>query len=291
MSSKSLKIRFAIPLGLGLSLLVLSLFLSGCQNTTQKSSTQNSIQNSQITSLTQTSSTTPYKVPVLMFHYVRTVDKTKDPLGYDLSIEPTSFEHILKYLVEKHYNSVHAADLVAAHDALINNSPNPLPENPIVITFDDGYEDFYTTALPLLKKYGFTASTAIITHKHDGVQFMTQDQLKEIHAAGIEILSHTQNHVDLRIAPDAKAEIDQSKVELEKLLNTKIDGFVDPSGDYNLQTILLLKLAGYKIAFTTKPGFANIGSPTADNMLQLHRLRIDNRDNLQTVERMLVPKP
>jgi len=204
------------------------------------------------------------QIPIIMFHYVRTVDQSKDPLGYNLSITPTSFEKILQYLSNQGYHTIHVEDLLK----------EPVAKKDIILTFDDGYEDFFTTARPLLKKYGFTASEAIITGKIDGTTYMSPRQIQTIDQEGFEILSHTVNHVDLDTDPHQKTEIVDSKTYLEKLLNKPIDTLVYPSGRYNNETLQLDKEAGYKIGLTTKPGYANLEG----DLLQLHRIRIDNRD-------------
>lgn len=212
-----------------------------------------------------------------MFHYVRHVNKTKDPLGYNLSIEGDTFEKMLRYFAENGYHSVHAADLL--HTSL--------PQNPIVLTFDDGYVDFYTTAWPLLQKYHLTASEAIISGRMDGKQYMTPAQVKEINQNGIEILSHTVHHADLAKDPNQQSEIEESKKFLENLLGKKIQGLVYPSGKYNAETIRMLKKAGYSLAFTTKPGFADL----AGNLFELRRIRIDNRDSLNGLIKKLRAQP
>jgi len=204
------------------------------------------------------------EVPIIMFHYVRSVNPAKDLLGYNLSINPASFEKILKYLSQQGYKTIHVEDLIKG----------PITGKSIILTFDDGYEDFYTTARPLLQKYGFTASEAIITGKMDGTTYMSPDQVKTIDSEGFEILSHTVNHPDLSIIKNQKPEINDSKTYLEKLLNKPIDTLVYPSGKYNDETLQLTKDAGYKIGLTTKPGYSNL----AGDLLQLNRIRIDNRN-------------
>lgn len=205
-----------------------------------------------------------HTVPIIMFHYVRDVDQTKDLLGYNLSIAPADFEKILQYLSTNNYHTIHIEDIISGS----------VPPKSIILTFDDGYEDFYTTARPLLQKYGLTASEAIITGKMDGVQYMTPEQVLQIDHEGFEILSHTIHHTELNKDPNQKNEIFDSKTFLEKLLNKTIDTLVYPIGRYNNDTLKFTAAAGYKIGLTTKPGFADLSG----DLLQLHRIRIDNRD-------------
>lgn len=201
-----------------------------------------------------------------MFHYVRHVDKSQDELGYNLSIEATTFEEILKYLSDNGYQTIHIEDI----------TDGSAPNKAIILTFDDGYKDFYTTAFPLLQKYDYTASVGVISGKMDGNQYMTPENVKEINDAGIEILSHTVHHLELPSTANAETEITESKKDLEELIGKPVTGFVYPAGKYDDESIKLLKEAGYKVALTTKPGYADLGG----DLFQLHRVRIDNRDGL-----------
>ncbi|MCX6734305.1 MAG: polysaccharide deacetylase family protein [Candidatus Peregrinibacteria bacterium] len=211
---------------------------------------------------------TESKVPVVMYHYVRIVDKVKDPLGYDLSINPTDFEKQMKYLKDQGYTTIHLEDLL----------DKKVPKKAIVLSFDDGLEDFYTTALPILQKYGFTASDAVITGMIGQHEHMTNDQIRECIKAGIEITSHTVTHFDMSklTKEQLHKQLAESKSYLEKTFGIKVDGFIYPSGRYNDLAVQTVKDEGYKIAATTKYGEADLAK---DNILLLPRVRIDNRDS------------
>jgi len=210
---------------------------------------------------------TEYKVPVVMYHYVRVVDKKKDPLGYDLSIDPPDFEKQMKYLKDQGYTTIHLEDLL----------DKKVPKKAIVLSFDDGLEDFYTTALPILQKYGFTASDAVITGMIGQHEHMTNEQISACIKAGIEITSHTVNHLDMSklTKEQLKKQLAESKQYLEKTFGIKIVGFIYPSGKYNDLAVQMVKDEGYKIAATTQYGEADLEK---NNILLLPRIRIDNRD-------------
>jgi peptidoglycan/xylan/chitin deacetylase (PgdA/CDA1 family) len=209
-----------------------------------------------------------------MFHYIRKVDRQKDLLGYNLSLEPNSFDKLLNALVKKGYHTVHAEDLL---------TDQALPYNPIILSFDDGYADFYSTAWPNLKKHNFTASTAIITGFMQadtlGKTYMNADQIKTLDQNGVEIFSHTVTHADLSKDPRQQSEIENSKSALEKLLGHSIDVLVYPSGKHNSETLKLAAAAGYKMAFTTYPGLADFTL----NDFEQPRLRVDNRHSVEEI--------
>lgn len=210
---------------------------------------------------------TESKVPVVMYHYVRTVDAKKDPLGYNLSINPDDFEKQMKYLKDQGYTTIHLSDLV----------DKKIPKKAIVLSFDDGLEDFYTTALPVLQKYGFTASNAIITGMIGANEHMTEAQIRECVKAGIEITSHTVQHLDLakQSPAEIKKQLVESKNYLEKTFGVVVVGFIYPSGRYNDLAVQAVRDEGYQIAATTQYGEADLEN---NNILLLPRVRIDNRD-------------
>lgn len=219
---------------------------------------------------------TETRVPIIMYHYVREVNRGSDPLGWNLSINPADFEKQLSWLKEKGYKSVHLKDLV----------DGKVPDKAVVLTFDDGLEDFYTTALPLLREYGFTASNSIVTGMIGSHEHMNEEEIKECIKAGIEITSHTIGHVNLANMDDTsvRKEVVESRDFLEKEFGVEVVGFVYPSGKYNSDVVRILREEGYGVAVTTEYGEADL---VAGDMLSLPRVRVDNRDGFKRfVEKM-----
>jgi len=200
---------------------------------------------------------------ILMYHYIRDgVDPKKDPIGYGLSVTPQQFEAQLAALSAAGYTGL----------TMSQYSAGQATAKSVMLTFDDGYEDFYTTAWPLLKKYHFTATAYIISGKIGG-NYMTWDQLRELHAAGIEIGAHTVNHIDLSKASEAvqHSEIFNSKQTIEAQVGAPVVSFCYPSGKYTATTEALVKQAGYTSATTTHPGSVR----PSDDPDALNRVRIN----------------
>lgn len=217
----------------------------------------------------ETPSVLPERIPILMYHYVRTVDKNKDPLGYNLSMEPAEFEKQIGWLQDNGYQSAVTGDILR----------KTLPEKPVILSFDDGYADFYSTAFPILEKYGFTAEIAVIVGKISQPGYMTADQIMEMKENGIQIDSHTLNHPDLtKTSPEQlKKELAESKNFLENMSGAPVKTLVYPSGKYDKAVLDAAAGAGYTASLTTEPGFADL----KNSFLVLKRVRIDNRDNLE----------
>ena len=159
------------------------------------------------------------------------------------------------------------------------NGKSELPENPVLITFDDGYLDNYTNAYPILKKYGFKAMIFCITSFMDqGIPgYFTWEQAKEMEQNGISIESHTVTHNSMTELSDEqlRAELAGSKQAIEKNLGKKVTFVAYPTGTYNLHIAQLVREAGYEGAFTIKYGNVD----RASNMYALERIPIFNTGN------------
>lgn len=188
-------------------------------------------------------------VPVLMYH---SIDYEK---GNELRVPKEKFKEQMQYLKDNGYTTLTFDEL---YSFLVNNKP--IPEKSVVITFDDGYEDNYSNAYPILKEFGFNATIFIITNAIDNEKaFLTSTQLKEMEQNGIDIESHTLAHDELNKLPyDKQVEtLKGAKEFIEKKLNKKVKYIAYPFGKWNNDTIKALKETGYDMAFTTVGGWSN----------------------------------
>ncbi len=188
-------------------------------------------------------------VPILYYHYIRTVALTpRNLLGYDLSISPQLFARQMALL---HIEGAHTISLATLMAALQGEAT--LPPHPVVLTFDDGYADFATTAEPVLARYGFMATDFVVSGFIGRRGYMTAAQVLGMEAAGMVIGSHTVHHVDLASVPAAQAalEIDGGKAALEQLLGHAVLDFAYPYGGFNAAVLQLVQEAGFRDAVST----------------------------------------
>ena len=186
------------------------------------------------------------KVPILVYHSVRPAFKGENAPQTAYDVEPVAFDAQMLFLVQNGYTSV-SMDAVA--DAFSKGTP--LPAKPVVITFDDGWENQYRYALPILRKYGLTATFYVITERIGHTNLMTWDQLREIAADGMAIGSHSVSHRDLKRLNDANEEwreISESRKVLVARLNTPVTSFAYPGGTYTARDIADAAKAGYRTA-------------------------------------------
>ena len=179
--------------------------------------------------------------------------------------------------------------LKQVYDSLENNTP--LPDKPIVFTFDDGYKDVFTYAIPILQKYNYTGSFAIVTDLLGRPSYAVWDDVLTASNNGMEIVSHTENHLDLSSDKysddDLHREIFGSKQVLEEKLGRPIDFFVYPYGRYNEKALEVVKAAGYKMAFTTAYG----KEIRQGSLLTESRVRVHGQNGLEKLKNIFSPFP
>lgn len=106
----------------------------------------------------------------------------------------------------------------------------PLPERPVVITFDDGDITVYTIAFPIMREFGFVGVNYLVANRLEVEGYMNAAQLQELSAAGWEVGSHSMTHADLRTSPNLDWEIRQSRLVLEAALGLPAETFAYPYG-------------------------------------------------------------
>ena len=277
MTSQKKKTSQANRKKLNLLLLVLSLILLGLlavfmlNRPNQSKTNQKQAQTSQSKGTANTvkwkTYDDPVQIPILMYHAVHVMDPS-EASNANLIVAPDNFEAQIKAMVDAGYY------FLTPEEAYKAFTENALPAKKVVwLTFDDGNEDFYTIAYPILKKYKAKATNNIITGfvKKGNAGNLTVKQMKEMMAHGMSFQSHTVNHPDLSVTDNAtqKAELTDSIDFLEDKLNTKVNTIAYPSGRYN-QTTLDLAKKTYKLGLTTNEGLASAN----DGLLSLNRVRI-----------------
>lgn len=194
------------------------------------------------------------RVPILMYHHVGDLPPDADVLRRSLTVSQANFEAQMKYLSEQGYTTIRIAELVRHLQF-----GDPLPAKPILLTFDDGYDDNYVNVFPTLKDYGFTGTFFVIGAPTDygSPGYLRWEQILEMYNNGMEIGAHSLTHrYNLgQMRPSTQdAEIKAGhKLMVDHLPNwTPI--FSYPSGSYNQYTLNLLQELGYIAGVTTKQG-------------------------------------
>ena len=191
----------------------------------------------------------PLRVPILMYHYVDETPPDAGPHSADLTVPTAQFEAEMDYLAA---NGYHPVTLEEVYGAMAGKGW--LPTKPVALTFDDGGLDNYTVAFPILQKHGFRATFFVITGSVGDPVCMDWEQLRVMHAAGMDIESHTVDHPDLRALDAARLaeELSRSRAVLATELGADSLILAYPQGRYNGTVIVAAQAAGYLAAVTTR---------------------------------------
>lgn len=221
--------------------------------------------------------------PILMYHAID--DEGPAELApYRLS--PKNFREQLRWLRSNGYYSISLSQF-AEHA----RAREPLPGRPIVITFDDGFQDFFENAWLELERADFSATVFIVTDlagqranwdKLAGTapKLMDWQQVQTIEAAGVEIGSHSASHKQMpSLSPsEALDEAERSRATLKERLGLDGRCFAYPWGAFDTTTRAALAHAGYQIAVTTESALATFEC----DLLALPRIEVLGNDSLET---------
>jgi len=176
------------------------------------------------------------KIPILTYHSI-------DESGSVISTKLEVFRRQMEFLNENGYNVVSLGNFLE-----FSNEENSLPPETVVLTFDDGFQNFYTSAFPVLEKCGFKATVFLVTDycgKHNDwagnpaalppSKILSWNEIKELNDYGIEFGAHTRTHPDLTRIRDAQieSEIAESKSAIENALGSEVKTFAYPFGKFN----------------------------------------------------------
>ena len=207
--------------------------------------------------------------------------------NHSLSVSINNFEKQMKFMVNSGYKTINFNDLNNIYSHIKNEDHKKY----FIITFDDGYEDIYTNALPILKKYNFNSVCFFVPDyigkyniwdegRDDFIRLnlMNIEQIKEWHNEGMSLGSHTSSHKNLnKISYDEKLyQIENPKKFFNNVLSLNIDSFSYPFGQYNNESFQIVK-NNYNFAVTTK---RSRYKKDKFDLCKLPRIPINKSDNI-----------
>lgn len=205
-------------------------------------------------------------VPTLMYHHVQGPEAAKEKNQIALTVRTVDFRAQMQYLRDKGYNVISMQDLLNFFEQGIKP-----PSKSVLLTFDDGYSDFYTDAYPILREFRYPATVFIPTGLMNNVNYLYWDKISEMNSNRILFANHTWSHKNVKTKEDVlKMEISTADIQLnEKGLNNP-KAFAYPYGLEGSLAISFLEALDYKLAFTTRSG----GTLCKKQRLDLPRVRI-----------------
>jgi len=232
-------------------------------------------------------------IPVLMYHSVADEDENGVNAYYRTATAPTVFAAQMSDLHEAGYSVLSLADAVS----WLTGSSQTMARG-VVITFDDGYRNFYTNAFPILNQHGFTATMFLPTshtgetrQTFKGKECLTWSEVRELQSHGISFGSHTVTHPQLYSldAHRIEEEVVSSKKTIEHELGCAVESFAYPyafpetDAEFKSRLRHTLHQAGYKYGVCTTVGRAHPGS----DPLFLKRLPVNSCDDARLFQAKL----
>ncbi len=220
--------------------------------------------------------------PILLYHAVGEPVEIEWP--HSLIMPASLFEAHLQYLTQEGYKVVSVEELVS----LLRSGSNL--DKVVAMTFDDGYRNNHTDALPLLKKYNAKASFYIVHRDIGKTIYMGKDRLLDLLDNGMEIGSHTINHAPLALI-DPKYlpwEVGSAKKFIERDLDGyQLKGIAYPNGGYNEKVLAAVKEYNFAYGLTGKVG-SNTHETFRKSPMEMYRISIvDDGNGLEGFKRRL----
>lgn len=216
------------------------------------------------------------RIPILMYHSISDESEIVHPY-FRLNTAPAVFEKHMKFLHENNYRSI---DLLRINRSEMQKS--------VIITFDDGYQDYYSTAFPILEKYGFQ-STVFLSTGFIGGQFLNKkaclnwQEIRDLYKCGVSFGAHTVTHPALfNLKEGIEKEIKNSKMMIEDSLGNAVLTFSYPGKLPENKKFLekmrnLLIQNGFKVGVSTRIGT----SDEKDDSFFLKRVPVNSEDDIQ----------
>lgn len=220
-------------------------------------------------------------VPVLMYHRIDAV-VPRDAVGRDLTIEPAAFAAQLAFL------RAHAIATLTAEQLARAIAQGRRPQRAVVLTFDDGYDDAATTALPLLVKYGAHATFYVSSGFVGTPRHLSWRQMRALRAAGMEVACHGTFHLDLSTL-DRAGQLREAAGCMRRFAHY-LGGpapvtYAYPAGKYDAVTFEIMRGLGIRAAFTERPGtVSDLFRP-----YELPRRRVSHDDDLEQFGSLATP--
>ncbi len=222
------------------------------------------------------------EAPILMYHYISTSPSAQDRIRYGLSVPPEMFEAQLKLLQDNGFKTITLRQL---YEHLAGGAP--LPEKPIILTFDDGYTDNYSNAFPILQKYGMVGTFFVLTGPADDghPSYLTWDMIQEMSDAGMDIQLHSREHLDMRNRSYdwLVFQIIGGRQSIEGHTGKPVIFMAYPSGKYDDNVQHFLRSTNFWGAVTTASGSRHV----LQDALIWDRVRISGQLRLQDFAKLL----
>jgi peptidoglycan/xylan/chitin deacetylase (PgdA/CDA1 family) len=208
--------------------------------------------------------TRPTAIPILIYHSLKA--EATEPYRH-FSMDPGRFTEHMEHIAASGIQTLTVGQLVAA----LAGDPKSMPERPLVITFDDGFEEMHSVALPVLTRLNLQSTAYIVTGHLGGKSrwlasvgegdrpLLSPGQVRDLDDAGVEIGSHGHRHValdEIRFSQTV-SDIDTSRVALEDIVSHPVVTFAYPYGYHSGRIKRYLAKSGFTSACGVKQALSH----------------------------------
>jgi peptidoglycan/xylan/chitin deacetylase (PgdA/CDA1 family) len=228
------------------------------------------------------------RIPVLIYHRIVSDEDISRCRKSSYVVSATSFGQQMLFLKERGYTTMDLNDYL-----YYKEHPQQLPQKPVIISFDDGYENNYIHAYPVLKKHGFKAVVYSIADPASPIfpqfeipeRLMSPEQMKELSENGISIQGHTATHPHLKDLADADIyrELHDCRQRLEAITGKPVVHMAVPYGSMDGRLFSIAREAGYKTLSIPGKGTVNLATDPYD----IKRLSIHSTTTMEQFARLV----
>ncbi len=221
----------------------------------------------------------PSVVPILLYHSVNVED---GGLMRRYTMAPARFRAHMAWIADQGRSTMTVSDYAAALE-----QDAPLPDRPLVVTFDDGYADFLSEAAPVLGEHGIRATlyvtTAPIGETRRGTlagrPMLTWNELRQLGEVGVELGAHSHDHaqLDLLPRPEVERQVTRCKHLIEDRVQVEVRSFAYPHGHHSATVRDAVRAAGYTSACAVKNALSHRG----DDVWALGRVMFERGDTVE----------
>ncbi|MBX9735523.1 MAG: polysaccharide deacetylase family protein [Phycisphaerales bacterium] len=220
------------------------------------------------------------EVPILMYHRVDALPSDATRMYRRMTVSPDELRQHARWLRDEGFNTISFAQL----DQYFRGEFT-LPDKPIILSFDDAFDEHYLVVAPILTRFHLSATFFIHTDWIGQYNCLTWDQTRHLASAGFEIGSHTRTHPVLPALDDRslRSELRESRSEIARQLGVSPMIVAYPFGENDERVQDAARSAGYSMAAGVRGG----SFQRATERLNLRRIEIRNGDDTQTLKRLL----
>lgn len=212
-------------------------------------------------------------IPILIFHHV------SESIESRYSLTPAIFSKIMLWLSDTGYKTISMQDFV---DAISGKSQ--LPEKAIIITFDDGNQNVYNNAFPIMEELGFSGVICVVANRIGVAGFLSADDLKTLNESGWDICNHSMTHMDLNIDHERlRFEMGDSRKRIQMVTGLEVNWFAYPFGKADKTVLDWAKRLGYAGAF----GLGITSDHSLESLYYLSRIEISSDTSLTQLSGMI----